>query len=264
MYILKVGGGKAICWEYIAQDIHALKENVVVVHGANHDASEVSKKLGLPERFILSPSGHTSRYTDAQAMDLLTMTYAGLVNKRIVSVLRRHGINALGLSGADGGIWMGKKKDAILSQEEGRVKVVRDSLTGNVTSVNKDLITLLVGQGYTPVVTIPAVTPAGELINVDNDRAVAVMARDLSVTKVVMLFEAPGFLMDKSDESSRVARMKRDEIDTYIQRSEGRMRKKLLGIKEACAMGVTEVYLGDGRVRHPISQALAGSGTIIR
>lgn len=233
------------------------------MHGANYYASEMSKKLGLRERFITSSSGHISRYTDQNAMEVLTMTYAGLANKKIVSVLRRYGVNAIGLSGADGGIWMGKKKDAILSQEAGKVKVIRDSLTGTVTSVNKDLIMLFVERGYTPVITIPAVTAAGELINVDNDRAVAVMAGDLSVTKVVMLFEAPGFLMDKSDESSGVARMKRDEIDTYIQRSEGRMRKKLLGIKEACAMGVTEVYLGDGRVRHPIRQALAGAGTVI-
>lgn len=263
MYILKVGGGKAIRWDYIAENLKALPEEVVVVHGANYFASEVSKKLGLRERFITSPSGHISRYTNQNAMEVLTMTYAGLANKKIVSVLRRHGVNAIGLSGADGGIWMGKKKDAILSQEDGKVKVIRDSLTGTVTSVNKDLIMLLVERGYTPIITIPAVTPVGELINVDNDRAVAVMARDLSVTKVVMFFEAPGFLADKGDESSRVARMGIAEIDTYIRKSEGRMRKKLLGIKEACAMGVTEVYLGDGRIRHPVHQALAGAGTVI-
>lgn len=264
MYILKVGGGKAVQWEHIAEDLKALPEEVVIVHGANYYASEVSEKLGIKERFIVSPSGHTSRYTDEQAMGVLTMTYAGLVNKKIVSVLRQYGINALGMCGADGGLWMGKKKDTILSQENGRVKVVRDSLTGNVVSVNKDLIALLVRLGYTPVITIPAVTPAGELINVDNDRAVAVMARDLAVRKIVMLFEAPGYLADTEDDSSRVARIKIPEIERYIQSSGSRMRKKLLGIKEACSFGVDEVYLGDGRIRHPITRALDGAGTVIR
>ncbi len=263
MVILKVGGGKAINWEYIAQDLKFLQEDVIIVHGANAYASEIAEKLSVKETFIMSPSGHTSRYTDDQAMDVLTMTYAGLVNKRIVSLLRKHAINAVGLCGADGGVWMGKKKDAILSQKNGRVKVIRDSLTGNVTSVNRDLIMLLVNHGYTPVITIPAVTPEGELINVDNDRAVAVMARDLAVQKIIMLFEAPGFLADKGDESTRVARMKISEIGTYIQMSEGRMKKKLLGIKEACSYGATDIYLGDGRINHPIKHALEGSGTVI-
>ncbi len=263
MYILKVGGGQAIGWEYIAEDLKAIKEDAVVVHGANYYASVVSDKLGVKERFIMSPSGHTSRYTDVKAMEVLTMTYAGLINKKIVSILRRHKINALGMCGADGGIWMGKKKDAILSQENGRVKVIRDSLTGNVTSVNKDLITLLVRQGYTPVITIPAVTQKGELINVDNDRAVAVMVRDLAITKIVMLFEAPGLLGDRNDESTRVERIGKDQIDMYIGKVEGGMKKKLLGIKEAFSYGATEVYMGDGRIPHPIMRALDGAGTVI-
>ncbi len=263
MYILKVGGGKAIRWEYIAEDLKALQEEAVIVHGANYYASEVSEKLGVKERFIMSPSGHTSRYTDEKAMEVLTMTYAGLVNKKIVSVLRRHRINALGMCGADGGIWMGKKKDAILSEENGKVKVIRDSLTGNVTSVNRDLIMLLVHHGYMPVITIPAVTPGGELINVDNDRAVAVMARDLAITKIVMLFEAPGLLGDRNDESTRVVRIGKDQIDMYIGKVEGGMKKKLLGIKEAFSYGATDVYLGDGRSPHPITRALDGAGTVI-
>ncbi len=264
MVILKVGGGKAINWEYIATDLKALQEDVIIVHGANAYASEIAEKLGVKETFIMSPSGHTSRYTDDQAMDVLTMTYAGLINKKIVSVLRQHGINALGMCGADGGVWMGKKKDAILSEENGKVKVIRDSLTGNVTSVNRDLIMLLVHHGYTPVITIPAVTPEGELINVDNDRAVAVMARDLAIQRIIILFEAPGFLADKGDDSSRVARMKISEINTYIQATDGRMRKKLLGIKEAFTFGVQEVCLGDGRKKHPIINTLEGKGTIIQ
>lgn len=263
MYILKVGGGKLIRWDYIAQDVSAIKEDVIVVHGANYEASTLSKKLGLGERFITSPSGHISRYTDERAMDVLLMTYAGIVNKKIVSVLRGHGINAVGLCGADGGVWTAKKKDTILSQECGKVKVIRDSLTGTVTSVNADLIMVLVRRGYTPVITIPAVTPEGELLNVDNDRAVAVMARDLAVKKIVMLFEAPGFLSDSGDESTRVARIRIGEIDGYIRATPGRMRKKLLGIKEAFSFGVTGVYLGDGRIRRPVSRALAGAGTVV-
>ena len=263
MYILKVGGGKNINWDYIAEDLKSMKKEVIIVHGANAWMKEISQKLGVSEKIITSPSGHVSRYTDEKTMEILLMTYSGLMNKKIVATLRKYGINAMGLCGADGGIWLGKKKEAILSRENGRVKVIRDSLTGNVESVNASLIKLLIDKGYTPILTIPAVTPDGELINVDNDRAVAVMARDMKIKKIVMLFEAPGLLKDKDDESSKISRIDMKEIDQYIKLTEGRMRKKLLGVKEAFAFGVQKVYLGDGRIKHPIINTLEGKGTII-
>ncbi|OGG27261.1 acetylglutamate kinase [Candidatus Gottesmanbacteria bacterium RIFCSPLOWO2_01_FULL_39_12b] len=263
MIILKVGGGKEINWDYIASDLKNLKDQVVIVHGANYLMKDISAKLGVTEKIITSPSGHTSRYTDEKTMEILLMTYSGLMNKKIVATLRKYGINAVGLCGADGGIWLGKKKETILSRENGKVKVIRDSRTGNVESVNANLIKLLIDKGYTPVLTIPAITQNGELINVDNDRAVAVMVKELKVEKIVMLFEAPGLLKDPSDEASRFKEIKKEEIDTYLEMANGRMRKKLLGIKEAFTFGVQEVYLGDGRIKHPILNTLEGKGTII-
>ena len=129
--------------------------------------------------------------------------------------------------------------------------------------MNASLIKLLIDKGYTPVLTIPAITQNGELINVDNDRAVAVMVKELKVEKIIMLFEAPGLLKDPSDETSRIKEIKKEEIDTYLEIAKERMRKKLLGVKEAFIFGVQEVYLGDGRVKHPIINTLEGKGTII-
>lgn len=263
MLILKVGGGKAINWDYIARDIASLNEKFIIVHGANYLMKDISAKLGVTEKIITSPSGHVSRYTDEKTMEILLMTYSGLMNKKIVSNLQKYGINAIGLSGADGKLWLGKRKDVILSEEKGKVKTIRDSFTGNVVSVNTELLKLLVNNGFAPVMTIPAITEEGELINVDNDRAIAIMVRDLGVKKVVMLFEAPGLLKDPSDGASRVKEIKKEEIDTYLEMANGRMRKKLLGVKEAFSYGVKNVYFGDGRVPHPIQSALSGKGTVI-
>lgn len=263
MIIIKVGGGKNINWDFIASDIKNLPEKVLIVHGANATMSEISHKLNLPEKIITSPSGHVSRLTDEKTMEVLTMVYSGLVNKKIVAVLRRHSINAIGLTGADGGLWLGRRKEALIVVENGKQKVIRDSQTGNVQSVNSTLLKLLVDNGYTPVLTVPAITPGGELINVDNDRAIAVMVRDLKIRKIIMLFEAAGLLKDKSDVTSIISRIKRTDIDDYLKNAEGRMRKKLLGVKEAVSFGAKEVYFGDGRIKNPIISALSGKGTKI-
>src|SRR3989338_5132143 len=263
MFILKVGGGKEINWDYIAEDLAHREEQFVIVHGANARMREISEKLGVPERTITSPSGHVSRYTDAKAMEVLTMVYGGLTNPAIVACLQRHGINAVGLTGADGKLWQGKRKDHILSQEGGKVKVVRNSATGIMESVNAPLVRQLLQGGYTPVVTVPAITAAGELINVENDPAAGVMARDLSVATLVMLFEAPGLLARPSDEGSLVRTVTGVQLDAYLEKVQGRMRKKLLGVREAFSSGVREVYFGDGRKRGPVSSALSGHGTTL-
>lgn len=263
MIILKVGGGKNINWDFIASDLKTLKDQVVIVHGANAWMKDVSEKIGIVEKIITSPSGHTSRYTDDEVMGILTMVYSGLINKKIVACLQKHGVNAIGLTGADGRIWLGKRKDAILSFVDGRTKIIRDCLTGNVISINTKLLLQLVKDGYVPVVTIPAITTRGELINVDNDRAVAVMVKELKVKKIIMLFEASGLLVDKNDEESRIGKIRFGSLDFYMEKMEGRMRKKLLGVKEAFKNGVELVYFGDGRVITPLQKVLEGKGTTL-
>jgi len=263
MFIIKVGGGKNIKWDYIAQDLKKIKEEVVIVHGANAWMEEIGSKLGISEKMIVSPSGYISRYTDNRTMEILTMVYCGLINKKIIAYMQKHGINAIGLSGADGRLWLGKRKEVILSQEGDKTKIIRDSATGNVESVNAELLQLLIHAGYIPVITIPAITKAGDLINVDNDRAVAIMIRDLKIKKVVVLFEAPGLLDDPMDENSKISVIRYNKLDTYIRKTSGRMKKKLLGAKEAFSFGVKTIYFGDGRIPLPISSALKGKGTVI-
>ncbi len=264
MLIVKVGGGKDIDWEAIAADVKSIGEEIIIVHGANYWMKEYSAKLNLEEKIITSPSGFTSRYTDSKTMEVLTMVYSGLINKRIVSVMQKHGADAIGLSGADGKIWQGKRKEAILSSENGKTKVISDSLTGTVEKINVSLLTKLVEMKYVPVITVPAITVKGELINVDNDRAVALMVRDLKIKTVVMLFEASGLLADPKRESSKIANLSKNDLDSYIKKTAGRMRKKMLGVKEAFNFGVETVYFGDGRVNKPISSALSGAGTTIK
>lgn len=263
MLVVKVGGGKDINWDYIAQDLKKLQEKLVVVHGANYLMDQYSRKLKLATRTIVSPSGHSSRYTDHETIDLMLMVYSGLANKKIVVRLLEEGLRAVGLSGVDGALWQGERKKTIYAKEGEKIMMVTDSQTGKVTKVNTELLNILLAAGYTPVVTGPAVSAEHVPINVDNDRAAAVVATAIGAQKMVILLEAAGILRDITDPRSKLDVIKVRQIDELIDKLGGRIAKKLLGIKEAIAGGVEKVYLYDGRAEQSITAALEGKGTIV-
>src|SRR3989344_1315572 len=128
MLIVKVGGGKNINWDYVGLDLarSVVDDQVVLVHGASAPRDEIAKKLGLPTKTIISPSGITSVYTDESAIDVFLMVYCGLVNKKVVAKLQKVGINAIGLSGIDGRLWQAKRKDVVYAVSDGKTKIVRD------------------------------------------------------------------------------------------------------------------------------------------
>ena len=267
MLLVKIGGGKDVNIDFVAQDVATLLtkgEQVVLVHGANATRDELADKLGTPTRRIVSPSGVSSVYTDVAAIDVLLMAYPGLLNKKIVAAMQAQGVNAVGLSGVDGRLWEAKRKEAVYSVEEGKTILITDNLTGKVLKVNAGLITLLCSAGYVPVVSAPAISVEHQIVNIDNDAASAVMAQALNIKEFVVLFEAPGLLRDRHDATSLIKTIPKDELDAYLAFAQGGMQKKLLGTKDAFARGVERIYWGDGRIEHPILSALNGNGTVIQ
>jgi len=266
MLLIKIGGGKDINRDFIAEDIATLiqrGEKIVIVHGASATRDEIADKLGAPTKTMTSPSGISSVYTDKKAMDIFLMSYVGLVNKRMVASLQKHGVNAVGLSGIDGRLWEAKRKNVVYAVENGKTKLVKDNLTGKVEKINSDLIELLIKHGYVPVICPPAISFCHEIVNTDNDFASATMAEALGVKEMVVLFEAPGMLKDVHDEKSVIATIEKEKLGDYLPFAVGRMKKKLLGTQTAFDRGVRKVYWGDGRIAHPIFNVLNGIGTVI-
>jgi len=264
MIVVKTGGSRGINLDYVLEDLAQQREPLVLVHGASDELNQISELLGNPPRMVTSPSGYTSRYTDAETLDIFNMVYCGKVNTRIVEKLQILGVNAVGLSGVDGRLLEGRRKPTLRIVEEGKKKVLRDDYTGRVEKANGALLFTLLDNGYFPVISPPAISYAGEAINVDGDRAAAVIANAVSADRLIILSNTPGFLEDVDEEGSLIPRLVRDEIDGAIDiHAKGRMKKKLLGAKEALDLGVGTVILGDGRVPHPIASALRGEGTVI-
>ncbi|NLG51232.1 MAG: [LysW]-aminoadipate kinase [Chloroflexi bacterium] len=266
MIVVKVGGSEGINLDAVCRDIASLVqegERVVLVHGGSHRTNVVAEQLGHPPQFVTSVSGFTSRRTDRQTLQIFEMVYCGEVNKGIVERLQAAGANAVGLSGLDGRLLEGKRKEAIKIIENGRRRVLRDDYTGTVERVNVSLLRLLLDNGYLPVVTPPAISFESEAINVDGDRAAAMIASSMKADQLIILSNVPGLLRNFPDESTLIRHIDPKQIEESMQHAEGRMRIKVLGALEAIQQGVGKVTFGDARIEAPVRAALAGQGTVI-
>ena len=141
--------------------------------------------------------------------------------------------------------------------------MLRDDWTGTVEQVNVELLRLLLDAGYLPVLTPPGSSDSGEAINVDGDRAAAMVAAAFEAEAFVILSNVPGLLREFPDESSLIREIPRTQADSYMQYAAGRMKKKVMGAVEAVAEGVQKVIFADGRHENPIQRALDGHGTQI-
>jgi acetylglutamate/LysW-gamma-L-alpha-aminoadipate kinase len=264
--VVKVGGSEGIDVDAVVNDLAELwAENprIVLVHGGSAETNRVSTQLGLPPRFVTSPNGHTSRYTDRATLEVFEMVYCGKVNKGLVEKLQARGVNALGLSGLDGRLLEGRLKPTVRSVENGRVMILRGDHTGTVERVNVALLNSLLASGYMPVITPPAISFDGVAMNVDGDRAASAIAVALGATALVLLSNVPGLLREVTDADSLVRHVDAVNPGDALGYAEGRMLKKVMGAVDAVQGGVERVVLGDARLQQPVRRALAGAGTVV-
>jgi acetylglutamate/LysW-gamma-L-alpha-aminoadipate kinase len=268
MIVVKIGGTTGVNFDAVTADVAALIKaghQIVVVHGGSGETNAISEQLGHPPQFVTSPSGFTSRYTDRTTLEIFAMVTSGKINTLIVERLQKLGINAVGLSGVDGRLMEAKRKDAIriIDPSTGKQRMLRDDYTGKIEVVNSALLAMLLEAGYTPVVAPLAISPEGDALNVDADRAAAMVAGAVKAEKLVILSNVPGLLRQFPDESTLIVHIDKDKVEQSLEFAEGRMKKKVLGASEALQLGVAQVVFADGRVEQAVTRALDGHGTVI-
>jgi len=264
--VVKVGGSAGIDYDALCDDIAALwqeGQKLILVHGGSSETNRLAEALGHPPKFVTSPSGFTSRFTDRQTIEIFAMAYCGKMNKGIVERLQRRSVNAVGLSGLDGRLFEGKRKDSVRIVEGGKVKLLRGDYTGTVERVNTHLLQLLLDNGYLPVLTPPGSSFEGVAVNVDGDRAAAAVATAMQATALLLLSNVPGLLREFPDESTLIPEIPADRVEEYLAFAQDRMKKKVLGAAEAVQGGVKRVIFGDARIAQPVRRALAGRGTVV-
>jgi len=266
MIVVKVGGASGIDRLAICRDIATLVqggERVILVHGGSHAIEQLGERLGYQPRFLTSVSGVQSRYTDPQALDVLTMALVGQVKPQLVAQLQQLGVMALGLSGLDGALLCARRKTAIKVRRGERIQVIHDDLSGQLTGINTVLLDLLLQAGLVPVISPPALDETAGPLNVDADRVAAAVAVAMHAEHLILLSNVPGLLRDVSDTTSLIECVTAGHMAQSLAYAEGRMRIKVIAARQALGGGVRRVIVGDGRLPYPVLQALDGQGTVL-
>jgi acetylglutamate/LysW-gamma-L-alpha-aminoadipate kinase len=275
--VVKIGGARAVDPGNAIADVASLvaddddpdggagAHDVIVTHGGSTKVDETLERLDMEPEYVETPGGVTGRFTDEATMEVFEMVLPGVINTELVAQLRSAGVDAVGLSGVDGGLLEGPRKSAVRVREDGKKKIRRGDHSGSLKAVNAELLETLLEAGHTPVVSPPmagheddgTITP----VNVDADRTAAAIAAALDAT-LVYLTDVPGVLTDPEDRDSLIREADTPEEWAQLQdAAEGGMGRKLMAAEEALEGGAPEVIVADANLETPIYTAMEGDGT---
>lgn len=237
--VVKIGGNVIDNEALLAQfldDFNALPGAKILIHGGGAIASKISKGLGIE---VTMHQGR--RVTDARTLEVVMMTYAGLIGKRIVAALQSRGCNALGMSGADGNLLKAKRREA---------NPIDWCFVGDVIpdSVNTELLVSLLNQGIVPVVCALTHDGEGSMLNTNADTMASTLAVAISKefkSRLLYCFEKRGVLMDADDDDSVIPLINRENYAQLLGQGvvNGGMIPKLDNAFAALESGVEEVVI---------------------
>ena len=256
MIVIKIGG--SVINELNSSTLTDIKkisekDKLILVHGGGKEVTAIANKLGKEQKFIVSPGGVKSRYTDKETAEIYTMVMSGKINKMIVSMLLREGLKPVGLTGIDGYILKAeRKKKLIIINDKGRKMAIDGGYTGKISSVDPSLLNTLAIEGYVPVISPVALSEEFDFLNVDGDRAAAYIAAGVRADKVIFITNVDGLVI----EQKLVTKLTVDEAKVVLPKIGFGMEKKVLACIEALEMGVKEAIISTGQRENPISSAI--------
>ncbi|MGQ0552809.1 MAG: acetylglutamate kinase [Planctomycetota bacterium] len=269
--VVKLGGelaGNPHALRSLAEDISLLVHvgiRLVVVHGGGPQATEMSRRLGITPQMV-----EGRRVTDEQTLDVAKMVFAGKINTDILSALRGQGVRAVGLSGVDADIVSAVRRKPTEMRDEatGGTRMVDFGHVGDVHAVDSSLLSLLMDNGYVPVLASLGADEQGAILNINADTVASVLARDLGAAKLISLTAVPGVLRDKDDPSSLVPLLSTRQAREMLAGGAvgGGMRPKIQAVVDAVEAGVRRGHILSGLARGSILLELftrEGCGTLI-
>ena len=248
--VVKMGGSTMDSDQTVLQDIASLKRlgiNPILVHGGGPEISDWMRRVDKKPQFV-----EGLRVTDQETLDIATMVLRGKVNAELVARLNGMGVPAVGLCGADAGLFQASQRDKRLG------------FVGDVTRVDLRLLSLLAAQGYLPVVAPVALGEGGQLLNINGDTAAGELSAALCAEKLIFFTDVPG-IQDK--EGKLLAQLPVAQVEALI--SSGTVTGGMIPKVRACKKALTttgRAHIIDGRVPHALLKELftdSGVGTMI-
>ena len=240
--------------------IHQVGIRVCVVHGGGKQLTELAKKLGVVQTVI-----EGRRVTDDDTLELAKMIFRGKINTEILSALRHRGIDAVGLSGIDGGVIKAERRPPkdVLNRSTGETETVDFGHVGDVVEVDTRLITLLLENAYLPVISSLAADDDGRIYNINADTIASEIAARLGAEKLILLSDVNGIYLDPDDESTKIVRLTSEEARDMISsgKATGGMIPKLESLINLLDRGVTSAHVIGGNRNGLLAEVFTDQGT---
>ena len=270
VFVVKLGGdvlGDPDVLDGVAAQLALLASlgiRLVVVHGGAAQASALSRRLGDEPQLVAG-----RRVTDDRALEVVTMVYAGQLNVAVLSALRGHRVQAVGVSGVDGDLLTARRRPPVtITDDAGQTREVDFGHVGDIAQVDPHVLRTLLDARLVPVVASLAGDEDGNVYNVNADTVAVSLAIELAAQKLIFLTGAPGVLRDRHDPATLVTFADPSDLAELMAGGAlvGGMRPKVEACIRAATHGVERTHIIDGRAPDALLLEVftgVGCGTMI-
>ena len=245
--------------------LHQVGIRLCVVHGGGKQLSELAALMGIEQTII-----EGRRVTDDATLEMAKMIFAGKINTDILAALRHRGVEAVGLSGVDGNIVHAERRPPkeITNRETGESEHVDFGHVGDILEIDSRLLTVLLDQGYLPVISSLGADAEGKVFNINADTVASEIAIQLKAEKLVLLSDVEGIYLRPGEPATKLSRLSADEAEALIESgtAAGGMIPKLQSIIELLRRGVKSAHIINGTSRNALLAEVftdQGTGTMI-
>jgi len=245
--------------------LHQVGIRVCVVHGGGKQLSELAAKLGVEQTII-----EGRRVTDDDTLEMAKMIFAGKINTDILAALRHRGVHAVGLSGVDGNIVHAERRPprAVVDRATGESAQVDFGHVGDILEIDVRLLTVLLDQGYLPVISSLGADAEGKIFNINADTIAAEIAVQLQAEKLVLLSDVDGIFLREGEPETKLSRLTAAEAEGLVKSGAATsgMIPKLQSIIKLLERGVRSAHIINGNSRNTLLAEVftnEGTGTMI-
>ena len=245
--------------------LHQVGIRICVIHGGGKQLTELAEKMGVEQTII-----EGRRVTNDETLEMAKMIFAGKINTDILAALRHRGVEAVGLSGVDGNIVHAVRRPPkeVVDRATGESAQVDFGHVGDIIEIDSRLLTVLLDQGYLPVISSLGADDEGKVFNINADTVASAIAVQLQAEKLLLLSDVDGIYLRAGEPQTKLSRLNASEAKALIDDGSATagMIPKLQSIVNILERGVKSAHIINGNARNSLLAEVftnEGTGTMI-